>query len=357
MENYEGNAIIYCEGAFHTPNGKTAHELVRFTKKFKVLSVIDSNYDGEDSGFVLDGVKNGIPIVSSLAHAFKIANTNGNDKPTHFIVGLSPSGGRLNAKSREDVRMAVSQGLHIISGLNDFLSEDEVLRNRSIEHDVKIRDIRKPPKRSDLHRFSGKIGEVKCLKIAVLGTDTGIGKLSTAWKIVHGLETSGKKAELIGTGHIAWMQGAKYSIVLDSLIRYFIAGEIEHIIYEAWQNEHPDVVVIEGQGSIMDPVHPSGHEILAAARPDIIILQHNPEREHYFDFPEYGIQPILEHVQTVELLSGKKVVAIVLNTESTDTSKIETYCKNIKQETGIATFNVHSEIDTRLIDLLLGYLK
>jgi uncharacterized NAD-dependent epimerase/dehydratase family protein len=357
MKNYEGNAIIYCEGAFHTPNGKTAHELVRFTKKFKVLSVIDSNYDGKDSGFVLDGVKNGIPIVSSLTHAFKIANTNGNDKPTHFIVGLSPSGGRLNAKSREDVRMAVSQGLHIISGLNDFLTEDEVLRNRSIEHDVKIRDIRKPPKRGDLHRFSGKIGEVKCLKIAVLGTDTGIGKLSTAWKIIHGLEIAGKKAELIGTGHIAWMQGAKYSIVLDSLIQYFIAGEIEHIIYEAWQNEYPDVVVIEGQGSIMDPVHPSGQEILAAARPDIIVLQHDPERTNFLEFPQDSIRPILQQIQVIELLSGKKVAAIALNTDSMDTLKVDAYCKNIKNETGIETFNVHTEVDTRLIDLLLEYLK
>lgn len=357
MENYDGNAIIYCEGAFHTPYGKTAHELIRYTKRFKVLSVIDSNYDGKDSGFVLDGVKNDIPVVSSLADAFKIANTNGNDKPTHFIVGLSPSGGRLNAKSREDVRMAVSQGLHIISGLNDFLSEDEVLRNRSIEHDVKIRDIRKPPKRSDLHRFSGKIGEVKCLKIAVLGTDTGIGKLSTAWKIIHGLEAARKKAELVGTGHIAWMQGAKYSIVLDSLIQHFIAGEIENIIYEAWQNEHPDVVVVEGQGSIMDPVHPSGHEIIAAARPDIIVLQHDPERTGYLEFPEHSIQPILQHIQVIELLSGKKVVAIALNTNSTDTLKIEAYCKNIKNETGIPTFNVLSEKDTGLTDLLLKYLK
>ena len=31
----EGNAIIYCEGAFNTTNGKTAHGLVRFTNRYR----------------------------------------------------------------------------------------------------------------------------------------------------------------------------------------------------------------------------------------------------------------------------------------------------------------------------------
>jgi uncharacterized NAD-dependent epimerase/dehydratase family protein len=47
---------------------------------------------------------------------------------------------------------------------------------------------------------------------------------------VHGLRKAGFKAELIGTGQTAWMQGAKYSIVLDSLINDFVAGEIEHAV-------------------------------------------------------------------------------------------------------------------------------
>ena len=51
----EGNAIVYCEGAFGTPNGKTAHGLVRFTKRYNVLSVIDSCHAGKDAGKMLDG--------------------------------------------------------------------------------------------------------------------------------------------------------------------------------------------------------------------------------------------------------------------------------------------------------------
>jgi len=36
----EGNALVYCEGAFNTANGKTAHGLVRHTLRYNVLGVI-----------------------------------------------------------------------------------------------------------------------------------------------------------------------------------------------------------------------------------------------------------------------------------------------------------------------------
>jgi len=67
MKNWpEGNAIVYCEGAYNTPNGKTAHGLVRFTERYQVVAVIDSRYDGHDSGEVLDGKPNEIPVCPDL---------------------------------------------------------------------------------------------------------------------------------------------------------------------------------------------------------------------------------------------------------------------------------------------------
>ena len=48
--------------------------------------------------------------------------------------------------------------------------------------------MRKPPPRESLHAFTGKIEEVKSLKVAVLGTDSAVGKRTTAWKIVQGFE-------------------------------------------------------------------------------------------------------------------------------------------------------------------------
>src|ERR671929_63420 len=80
---------------------------------------------------------------------------------------------------------------------------------------VRIRDVRRPPPRDKLHFFSGKIAEVRALKLALLGTDSAVGKRTTAWLLVDALARAGRRAELVGTGQTAWMQGARYGIVLD----------------------------------------------------------------------------------------------------------------------------------------------
>jgi len=226
------------------------------------------------------------------------------------------------------------------SGLHDFLSEDPELVEIAAQKRVKIRDIRKPPPRSQLHFFSGKIEEVTSLKIAVLGTDSAVGKRTTAWRIVKGFREKGLSAELIGTGQTAWMQGARYCLILDSLVNDFVSGEIEHAVWSAWKEQKPDVIVIEGQGSLMNPAYPGGFEILAAGRPDMVVLQHAPARKEYDGFPGYRLHPLKQQIQMIELLSGKPVVAIAVNHEGLAQDKISSVCQQIQEETGLPTKDV-----------------
>ncbi len=332
------NAIVYCAGAFNTPNGKTAHGLVRFTERYKVLAVIDPVYAGKDARHVLDGKITGIPIVRNLEEALEVASHQGGAEV--FVIGLAPDGGRLPEDAREVVKEALRRKLHVDSGLHDFLSEDPDISALAETHQVSLRDIRKPPHRKDLHFFSGKIEEVDCLKLAVLGTDSAIGKRTTAWIIVHGLRNAGYKAELIGTGQTAWMQGARYSIILDSLINDFVSGEIEHAVHEAWKNEHPDVIVLEGQGSLMNPAYPGGFELLAAGRPDYVILQHAPKRLEYDGFPGYILHPLTDQIKAIEFISGVKVIAVTVNHEGMEASEIPEACAQISHETGLPAYDV-----------------
>ena len=77
-ENCDGNAIVYCEKAFNTTYGKTAHGLVRFTDRYNIISVIDSQFAGQDTGQVLDGKPNNIPVYKSVKEAVeKIGNLAG----------------------------------------------------------------------------------------------------------------------------------------------------------------------------------------------------------------------------------------------------------------------------------------
>jgi len=331
-------AIVYCAGAFNTPSGKTAHGLVRFTERYQVLAVIDPVYAGKDARGVLDGVLTGIPVVEDLAEAMLTAGKHGGAEV--FVIGLAPDGGRLPDDAREVVKQAVQLGLHVDSGLHDFLSDDPIVTAKAKERNVRIRDIRKPPERKDLHFFSGKIEEVDCLKLAVLGTDSAIGKRTTAWIIVHGLRKAGHKAEMIGTGQTAWMQGAKYSIILDSLINDFVSGEIEHAVHEAWKNEQPDVIILEGQGSLMNPAYPGGFELLAAGRPDYVILQHAPKRLEYDGFPGYIMHPLDHQIKAIEFISGRKVIAVTVNHEMMQPEEIPEACAMITHQTGLPAFDV-----------------
>lgn len=347
----EGRAIVYCEGAFGTTNGKTAHGLVRRTARYEVLSVVDSRLAGQDAAAVLDGRPHGIPVLASIDEA--VAEAGRQDRPaTHLVVGLAPDGGRLDERARQDMLLAIAAGLHVDCGLHDFLSDDREIARLARAKGVQLRDIRKTPPRGQLRFFSGKIAEVQALKVAVLGTDSAIGKRTTAWVLVDALGAAGSKVELIGTGQTAWMQGVRYGVILDSLINDFVAGEIEHAVWAAWREAGAEVLVIEGQGSLMNPAYPGGFEILAAARPDLVVLQHAPTRREYDGFPGYRLHDLQTQIQAIELLSGRPVVAITINHEGLATSEIPAACAEIEQLTGLPTWDVLQQGASGLAELI-----
>ncbi len=335
----EGYAVIYCEGAFRTPNGKTAHGLVRRTRRYQVLSVVDSDCAGHDAGSLLDGKANGIPIYASIGEAAAKAKSTGR-AATHLVIGLAPDGGRLSQAARRDVMAAIQLQLNVDCGLHDFLSEDDEITALAERYGVRVRDVRKPPPRSELHFFSGKIEQVKSRKVALLGTDSAVGKRTTAWLLADALERAGYRTQMIGTGQTAWMQGAKYGIILDALINDFVSGEIEHAVWSAWQEVSPDVIVVEGQGSLMNPAYPGGFEILAAARPDVVVLQHAPARKDYDGFPGYPIHPLKKQIEAIELLSGRPVVAVTVNHEGLSMEQVPAVCGKITAETGLPAVDV-----------------
>jgi uncharacterized NAD-dependent epimerase/dehydratase family protein len=348
----EGNAIVYCEGAFDTTNGKTAHGLVRYTRRYRVLSVVDSQLAGRDAGKHLDGAPNGIPILPSLPVALTDAEGRGH-RATHMIIGLAPDGGRLGRRGRAAVVEALKRGLDVDSGLHDFLSDDPELVELAEANHCRIRDIRKPPLRNKLHFFSGKIDAVDSFRVAVLGTDSAVGKRTTAWMLVQELEARGHPVELVGTGQTAWLQGARYGIVLDSLVNDFVSGEIEHAVWRAWKDRHPAFLVIEGQGSLMNPAYPGGFEILAAARPDAIVLQHAPGRLHYDGFPSYGMHPLWTQIEAVELLSDRPVVAVGINHEGLSPEDIPLISSTIAREAGLPVCDVLLEGCAPIVDAIL----
>ncbi len=307
----DGTALVLCEGAFDSPNGKTAHGLVRFTDRYKIVGVIDSTCAGLDAGEFLDRRKNGIPVFASLDQALARLE----QKPAYLVIGVATDGGLLPDAFRPIISAALRHGINVDSGLHQWLSEDEELEQRASTKNVHIRDIRRTPPPRELHFFTGKVQDVRARRIAVLGIDSACGKRTTAIRLSQLLEESGIDTVLIGTGQTAWFQGVEYCMILDAMINDFITGELEHLIWRADKEKSPDVIIIEGQGSLTHPAYPSGYEILSAAVPQGIVYQVVPGRRDYDGFPGYHIPDPENELQILNLIQPETLLGITMNNE------------------------------------------
>jgi uncharacterized NAD-dependent epimerase/dehydratase family protein len=348
----DGVALILCEGFFGTGDGKTANGLVRHTERYQIAGVLDSRLAGRDAGEVLAGAPNGIPIFASLAEALERAA----ERPTHLVIGLAPDGGRLPDEYRKVVTEALRAGINIDSGLHQFLSDDPELSKLAEENGATLRDVRRPPPRDQLHFFTGEINDVKAVRVAVLGTDCCCGKRTTTTLLTGELNRAKTPTVLIGTGQTSWMQGARYGILLDSLVNDFVAGELEHAIIEADRNESPDVILIEGQGALTHPAAPGGFEIMTSARPHGVILQHAPVRETYLDYFDEPIAPPEIHIQAIESVFRSRVIAIAVNSEGIDPAKIDDKVAELERRYEIPCCDPIAQGPQRLIDAVRALL-
>jgi uncharacterized NAD-dependent epimerase/dehydratase family protein len=137
----DGNALVYCEGYFNTPWGKTAHGLVRFTTRYNIVGVIDSRYAGQDAGQVLDGKPKGIPVTASLQEAVETARSAGT-RATHYVFGVAPDGGVITDDMRGAILDAIRAGLNVDCGMHYFITEDELMVSEARTHGVSLRDVR-----------------------------------------------------------------------------------------------------------------------------------------------------------------------------------------------------------------------
>ena len=77
----------------------------------------------------------------------------------------------------------------------------------------------------------------------------------------------GMKTVMIGTGQTGLIQGARYGLALDAVPSQFCSGELEATVVEAFENESPDVIIIEGQGSLSHPAYSTSSFILRGKLP------------------------------------------------------------------------------------------
>jgi uncharacterized NAD-dependent epimerase/dehydratase family protein len=342
-------AVVYCESQFGEQDGKTANGLVRHSERYDVLSVIDSLHAGVDSGEFLDGSPNGIPVLGSLAECIAHAG----HVPDYLICGVAPASGLLSEAQRIVLLEGISRGMHIINGLHEFLNDDAEFVAAALHADVTITDVRRPKPTRDLHLFSGRIFDVTCPRIAVLGTDGAIGKRTTATLLVRALNAHGIRAVMVGTGQTTLIQGGKYGVALDALVPQFCSGEVEHQVVTAWEEERPDVIVVEGQGALSHPAYLTSGHILRGSRPAGVIVQHAPKRKRLGDFPMMPMPTVASEIALIEAFAETRVIGVTINHEEMRPAEIDVAIAENRLSLGLPVTDPLARPGSELVDMVL----
>ena len=343
-------AIIYCEGNFGKIDGKTANGLVRHSCNYRILSVIDSDCAGLNSGEVLGDAKNNIPIVTNIEEAMSRAENT----PDYFIFGIAPSNGFLSDLEKSIILNAMSRRMSIVNGLHEFLTDDPIFLEASIKNNVQILDIRKPKNKEDLQTFTGQIHKVKCPRIAVMGPDCALGKRTTATILANELRKKGLNVAMIATGQTGIIQGAPYCVALDAVPSQFCAGELESVIVKAYETEKPDLIIIEGQGALSHPAFSTSSFILRGSCPTSVILQHAPNRLNRIDFPNMPMPSVASEINLIETFSDTSVIGLTLNHENMSSDEVLTAMSAYSSEFGIPVTDVLSQPVNQLLQMVLS---
>jgi uncharacterized NAD-dependent epimerase/dehydratase family protein len=297
--------IILTQGHSDPHTAKTACSVIRY-RRDEVVAVLDSTLDGQDVSESL-GVGEGLTMVSSL-DAAPDANC--------LLIGIAPPGGKIPAAWRVIVLDAISRGMDIISGLHDFLSDDDEFVTAAEANSIELIDVRK----NDITTIARRPGfREGCFRVHTVGHDCSVGKMVVAIEIAKGLQQRGIDAKFCATGQTGIMiEDSGYP--MDRVISDFVSGATERLMLE---NESHDVLVVEGQGSL---VHPSYSAvtlgILHGCLPHALVLCYEVLRDAVTGVEHVKIPDLPEVKAIYEMMAGIyqpcEIVAVAMNSRRVD---------------------------------------
>lgn len=217
------------------------------------------------------GFGEGIPVVADLEAALERS-----PRPEALLIGVAPQGGALPDAWRPLLVRALRAGLDLWSGLHVRLADDPELARSAEAQGRRLVDLRKPP--PDLPVATARAAYTSALRVLTVGTDCNVGKLTTSLEVAEGLRRRGVTARVGATGQTGILVTGR-GVAVDAVVADFVAGAAEVVTLEAAEGD-PDVVLVEGQGSLLHPGY-SGVTLglLHGSVPRAMILCWMPSRE------------------------------------------------------------------------------
>lgn len=332
---------LFMEGAFEEGTGKMGLGVLRYGQ-CPVVCLIDTAHAGQDS-VELTGIDRRVPIVGTLQQAIELG-------AEALVLGIAPPGGLIPEPWWPWLDEAVSAGLGLVNGLHDKLAP----RYPKVQENQLIWDVRTEPKGIGVGTGAARL--LPNRRALMVGTDMSVGKMTTALEIARSASSSGIASAFVATGQTG-MVIAGSGVPLDAIRLDYASGAIES---EVLRNSAADLIVVEGQGSLLHPGSSATLPLMRGSCPTHLILCH---REGMTELPRIGwvkIPPLIEVCQLFESLASAcgtfpsaKVVGISLNTGHLDEQSAQEAISQTEQECQMPVCDPVRQGAGRLLDAIM----
>ena len=340
---------IFAEGLFDRHSGKTAHGVIRYGNR-EVVAVVDSTHAGRTASEVEPFCLHPVPIVATVREAIERG-------ATALLIGVAPTGGKLDPAWRPALLEAIEAGLSLEAGLHTQLSRrPRAGRGRRPERSAPARPARRP---ADLTVPEGPDSRPEGVRVVhSVGSDTVIGKKVVTLELDRAARERGLRSVYVPTGQTG-VAIAGWGIAVDHVISDYVAGAGERLVHEG--AEHGDLLFVEGQGALFHPAY-SGVTLglLHGSAPDLLVLVHKAGAESIRNYPDLAIPPLPDLIAAYETVAAPvrpaRVAAIALNTSTLDEEEARAAVTAAEEQTGLVADDVVRFGAGRVLDAVLERL-
>jgi len=305
-------AVLFADGVFDQPEGKTAHDILRYSTIFKPIAIVDRALAPADSSRAVPGTN--VPIFAAVEEAAYL-------QPEAFIMALTESDygewsgsvfiqmprapGHLPEFWKQQLSAAARMGFHIISCLHFQLAESSFLD--LTKHDQQLIDIRHSL--DEAPRYYGRHAQRRAKVVHVSGSDCSVGKRTAALQLNRAARELGIDSGYIGTDQTCLLVGCDEGAIVDCAPARDAAGLVEELIEKAVSNR--DILFVKGQASVLHPAFGGlATAILQGSQPDAVIFVHDPTRTRRYQWEHLPVGNPMMEIELIQALGKAPVVAV-----------------------------------------------
>lgn len=265
-----------------------------------------------------------------------------------LVVGVANRGGVISEAWTEVLVKALDLGFDLASGLHNKLADVPALAAAAERNGRQLFDVRHPTETFSIGDGKKRPGN----RLLTVGTDCSCGKMYTSLALEREMRARGIKADFRATGQTGILiAGAGVSI--DAVVADFISGASESLS-PANDADHWDLV--EGQGSLFHASFAGvSLGLLHGSQPDVIVMCHEPTREHMRGLPDYALPDIRTCIETnlaAARLTNPEVVCagLSVNTSRLDPEAAKDCLAELEGEIGLPAADPMRDGVGRLVD-------